>query len=98
LLLGETPCNPDTSIIDIEAFVKLARELNLLSCIDGTFATPVLQKVIPMGVDFSIHSCTKHMAGHSDVIAGCIATRTIEHYQTLKMSQFAFSGASLVSR
>ncbi|OQV20942.1 L-methionine [Hypsibius exemplaris] len=95
LFMVESPCNPDTSILDIEALVKVARDLNILICLDGTFATPILQKVIPMGVDFSLHSCTKYIAGHSDVIAGCISTRTLEQYQQLKMSQFGFTGTSL---
>ena len=93
----ESPCNPDTSILDIEALVKVAREKGILICVDGTFATPILQKVIPMGVDFSLHSCTKYIAGHSDVLAGCISTRTLEHYRELKLSQCTFTGSPLVS-
>lgn len=84
--------------MDIEGFAKLGRELNILTYIDGTLASPFLQKVIPMGIDFSVHSCSKYMSGHVDVIAGCVATRTLEHFQMLKMSQFGFTGSSLVCR
>ncbi|MGA9484269.1 MAG: aminotransferase class I/II-fold pyridoxal phosphate-dependent enzyme, partial [Candidatus Acidiferrales bacterium] len=69
----ETPTNPTLRLVDLEKAVAFAKEWDLLALIDNTFATPVLQKPIGMGFDLVLHSATKYLAGHSDVIAGAVA-------------------------
>jgi methionine-gamma-lyase len=69
----ETPTNPTLRLVDLQKAVSFAREWDLLALIDNTFASPVLQKPIEMGFDLVLHSATKYLAGHSDVIAGVAA-------------------------
>ncbi len=69
----ETPTNPTLRLVDLEKAVALAKKHGLVSIIDNTFASPVLQKPIEMGFDVVVHSATKFLAGHSDVIAGAAA-------------------------
>jgi cystathionine beta-lyase/cystathionine gamma-synthase len=71
----ETPTNPTLRLVDLHKAVAFAREWDLISLIDNTFASPVLQKPIEMGFDLVLHSATKYLAGHSDVIAGAAAGR-----------------------
>ena len=69
----ETPTNPTLRLVDLQKAVSFAKEWDLLALIDNTFASPVLQKPIAMGFDLVMHSATKYLAGHSDVIAGVAA-------------------------
>jgi cystathionine beta-lyase/cystathionine gamma-synthase len=69
----ETPTNPTLRIVDVEKAAAFAKKHGLVSIIDGTFASPVLQKPIEIGFDVVVHSATKYLAGHSDVIAGAAA-------------------------
>ncbi len=68
----ETPSNPLLRITDLEAVGKLAKEHGLVSMIDNTFASPVNQNPIDFGIDVVIHSATKYMGGHSDILAGTV--------------------------
>jgi len=68
----ETPSNPLLTVTDIEAVAKLAKERRLVSMIDNTFASPVNQNPIDFGIDVVIHSATKYMGGHSDILAGAV--------------------------
>ena len=70
----ETPSNPLLSIVDIESVVALAKRNNCITIIDNTFASPVNQNPIPMGVDIVLHSATKYLGGHSDISAGAVIT------------------------
>jgi len=70
VLYVESPTNPTVRLVDVEKAVQFARKHNLISIIDNTFATPVLQNPIALGYDMVVHSATKALAGHSDVIAG----------------------------
>src|SRR6202521_701938 len=70
VLYVETPTNPTLRIVDIQKAVAFAKKHNLVSIIDNTFATPVLQNPIALGYDMVVHSATKALAGHSDIIAG----------------------------
>ena len=72
----ETPSNPLLTITDLTAIGKIAKEHNLVSIIDNTFASPVNQNPIDFGIDIVIHSATKYMGGHSDICAGAVATTT----------------------
>ena len=70
LIWLETPTNPMMNIIDIEAVSKIAEKKNVLLAVDNTFATPYLQNPLDLGADIVMHSITKYLAGHSDVILG----------------------------
>ena len=70
LLYFESPTNPNLQIIDIKKVVEQARQLGLKTMIDNTFATPVNQQPVTLGVDYVVHSGTKYLGGHSDVLAG----------------------------
>lgn len=72
-LYVETPTNPALRLVDIEKAVAFAKKHKLVSIIDNTFATPVLQNPISLGYDMVVHSATKALAGHSDLIAGVVA-------------------------
>lgn len=74
MLWVETPTNPMMKIIDISAYAKLAKEKNLLLVVDNTFASPYLQNPLKLGADIVMHSATKYLGGHSDVIMGCLCT------------------------
>jgi len=72
LIWVETPTNPMLNIIDIEAVVKIAKNNQILVAVDNTFATPYLQLPLDMGADIVMHSATKYLGGHSDVIMGAL--------------------------
>lgn len=69
----ETPSNPLLTITDIRAFARIAKRHGIISLIDNTFASPVNQNPIDLGIDVVIHSATKYMGGHSDILAGAVA-------------------------
>lgn len=70
----ESPTNPMMSIVDIKALSKIAKANEILLAVDNTFATPFLQKPLDLGADIVMHSATKYLAGHSDVILGALVT------------------------
>lgn len=72
LIWVETPTNPLMNITDIEAIAGIAKQANALLCVDNTFASPYLQNPIDLGADIVMHSATKYLGGHSDVIQGCL--------------------------
>ena len=72
----ESPTNPLLKITDIEAVTKLAREKGLLTIVDNTFMTPYFQQPIAQGADIVLHSATKYIGGHSDVVAGLVVVAT----------------------
>ena len=74
LIWIETPSNPQLKIADIKAIVTLAKKHNIITACDNTFATPLLQKPLEMGVDFVMHSSTKFFSGHSDILGGIVCT------------------------
>jgi len=76
LLYIETPSNPLLSITDIRASAELAKRKGLISIIDNTFASPVNQQPANLGIDLVVHSATKYMGGHSDILAGAVAGRS----------------------
>ena len=78
LIWLETPTNPMLRIIDIEAVCKIAKEKNILVCVDNTFASPYLQNPLDLGADLVLHSATKYLGGHSDVIHGCVVVKEKE--------------------
>lgn len=82
LIYVETPSNPLLKLVDLKAIGKLCESQGLLSVIDNTFATPILQKPIDLGIDIVLHSATKYFGGHSDICAGAVATSQ-EHIDTI---------------
>ncbi|GAA5021729.1 cystathionine beta-lyase [Marivirga lumbricoides] len=74
LIWVETPTNPMMNIIDISGAAKIAKAHNVLLCVDNTFSTPYLQNPLNLGADVVMHSVTKYIAGHSDVVMGALAT------------------------
>jgi cystathionine beta-lyase len=94
LIWIETPTNPTLKISDIAAIAKIARASGCWLCVDNTFASPVLQKPLTLGADIVLHSATKYLGGHSDLIAGLVVTRDKELGEKIKFIQNA-SGAIL---
>ncbi len=76
LIWAETPTNPTMQIIDIEACSKIAKEYKLLLAVDNTFASPYLQNPLALGADIVMHSVTKYLGGHSDVVMGALVTNS----------------------
>lgn len=74
LIWIETPSNPQLKIANIKAIVALAAQHNITTACDNTFATPILQKPLQMGVDYVMHSSTKFFSGHSDILGGVVCT------------------------
>jgi cystathionine beta-lyase len=74
LIWVETPTNPMMNIIDIEAMANIARKAKAWLCVDNTFATPYLQTPLDLGADIVMHSATKYLGGHSDVVIGALVT------------------------
>lgn len=94
LIWLETPTNPTLKISDIETIAKIAKQHNILLCVDNTFASPILQQPIKLGADIVVHSATKYLGGHSDLIAGIVVSATQELGDKIKFIQNA-SGAIL---
>lgn len=94
LIWIETPSNPTLRISDIRAIAAIARDNRCWLCVDNTFATPALQQPLSLGADIVVHSATKYLGGHSDLIAGLVVTRSEELGQRIKYIQNA-SGAIL---
>lgn len=89
LIWLETPTNPTLKISDIVAIGRIAKAHNCLFCVDNTFATPVLQKPLQLGADLVIHSATKYLGGHSDLIAGVVVSKTLQLGEEIKFYQNA---------
>lgn len=92
LIWLESPTNPTLKIADIKEISKIAKANNVLLCVDNTFASPAAQKPIDLGADIVIHSATKYLAGHSDLIAGLVVTNSNELGEKIKFIQNASGG------
>ena len=89
LLWIETPTNPMLNVVDIEALVKVAHGKGIMVCVDNTFSSPYLQNPIDYGADMVLHSATKYIGGHSDVIHGCVLTNNKDIADELRFIQNA---------
>lgn len=87
LLWIETPTNPLLQIADIELYASLAKKHGLISVVDNTFASPYLQNPLDLGADIVMHSMTKYIGGHSDVVAGGLITNDDKIAEDLKFNQ-----------
>jgi cystathionine gamma-synthase len=85
----ETPSNPLLKVIDISAVTRLAAVAGAITVVDNTFATPYLQRPLESGADLVLHSATKYLGGHSDVIGGLVVTRSDELAERLRFHQNA---------
>ncbi len=79
----ETPTNPTCQIADIKAFASICKKYNLTLCVDNTFASPYLQNPLALGADIVMHSVTKYLGGHSDVVMGALLTSNDSLYEQL---------------
>jgi cystathionine beta-lyase len=92
LIWLESPSNPTLKVSDIAAISAIAKAHNCLLCVDNTFASPILQRPIELGADLVVHSGTKYLGGHSDLIAGIAVAKTEELAKELKFIQNASGG------
>jgi cystathionine beta-lyase/cystathionine gamma-synthase len=103
LLYLESPANPHAEVLDVKAFAATAKERGIVSAIDATFATPMLIKPYVIGIDLVIHSCTKYIGGHSDLIGGVVSgsfetIKKVEEYRRTLGGVIDPEGASRVGR
>jgi cystathionine beta-lyase/cystathionine gamma-synthase len=92
LLWVETPTNPLLKLVDIRALAEVAHAAKLVFAVDNTFATPYLQQPLDLGADVVVHSTTKYIGGHSDVVGGAVLTNDEELFKTVKFHQNAVGG------
>ena len=85
----ESPTNPLLKVVDISALARVAASFGALTIVDNTFATPFLQRPLELGADIVMHSATKYLSGHSDVISGLLVTRSDELAELLRFHQNA---------
>lgn len=89
MVLIETPTNPYLKILDVAAISELAHARDALVLVDNTFASPYFQRPLTLGADIVVHSTTKYLGGHSDVVGGAVATNSKEIFETLRFHQNA---------
>ena len=87
LILLETPSNPLLRVTDIEAVAAIAKKHGILTLLDNTFMTPYLQRPLDLGIDVSVHSATKFLGGHSDLIAGAVIVKSPQLAGAVKFTQ-----------
>ena len=92
MLYIETPANPTMGITDIAACAKIAKEHNLLLVVDNTFCSPYLQNPLDLGADVVLHSVTKFINGHADIVGGIVITKTQELYKQLHVMMLNLGG------
>ena len=91
-ILVESPANPLLTVTDLAAVAALAKKHGILSIVDNTFMTPYLQRPIELGADIVVHSATKYLGGHSDVVAGLAVTKTKELAEKIAFIQNSTGG------
>lgn len=92
LIWLETPTNPLLRLVDIQAVAEIAHRHNLLVVVDNTFSSPYFQQPLSLGADIVLHSTTKYINGHSDVVGGAVVTSNAEVYEAIKFYQNAAGG------
>jgi len=96
MVYAETPCNPTMAITDLEGLGAISKSNpKILTAVDGTFGNPLLQKALKYGVNFSIHSCSKYLGGHTDLIGGAVTVNNVQLWKDLKV--YTGSSGSLLS-
>jgi cystathionine gamma-synthase len=94
LIWAESPTNPLLSVIDIEALAEVAHAHQALLVTDNTFASPYLQRPLDLGADIVVHSTTKYIGGHSDVVGGAVIVKDTAHVADLAFTQNATGGVA----
>ena len=94
LVWAESPTNPLLSVIDIRALAEIARDNGALLVTDNTFASPYLQRPLELGADLVVHSTTKYLGGHSDVVGGAVVVKDAAHAADLAFNQNATGGVA----
>ncbi len=89
LIWIETPTNPMLNIVDIKKICSIAKKYGVMTCVDNTFASPYLQTPLDLGADLVLHSATKYLGGHSDVIHGAVITKDVKIAEELRFIQNA---------
>ncbi len=89
MIWAETPTNPTLKIVDIDAVARVGRAVGALTVVDNTFASPILQRPLERDIDIVMHSATKYIGGHSDVVGGCLVTSRKELAEKLRFMQNA---------
>lgn len=92
LIWLETPTNPMLRLCDINAVSKISKSKNIILCVDNTFASPYFQKPLDLGADIVVHSTTKYLGGHSDVVGGAVILNNKDLYEKVKFYQNAIGG------
>ena len=92
MLWLESPSNPLLRLVDLREAARMARERKLISVVDNTFASPYFQLPLELGADVVVHSSTKYLGGHSDVVGGLVVTGSEEHHARLKFCQNTVGG------
>lgn len=91
-ILIESPTNPLMQVTDIQQIAELAKQYNVLTIVDNTFMTPYLQRPLSLGADIIVHSATKYLGGHSDLIAGAVVVNSAELAEKIHFIQNATGG------
>ncbi|MCX7885529.1 MAG: PLP-dependent aspartate aminotransferase family protein [Caloramator sp.] len=91
----ETPCNPNLEIIDIKEVCEAVKHKNIKVVVDNTFASPYFQRPLTLGVDVVVHSATKYICGHGDVVAGVAVSKDIDYINRLKFDYMCEFGGAL---
>ena len=89
LIWTETPTNPLLKLVDLDAIATIGREHGILTACDNTFASPMLQRPLDYGFDITMHSVTKYLGGHSDVLGGVLVTKKPDLAERIRFIQFA---------
>jgi cystathionine beta-lyase/cystathionine gamma-synthase len=90
----ETPTNPLLKVTDLETMVAIGREKGIPVAVDPTFATPALLRPLEMGVDLVVHSTTKYLSGHNQIIGGAVVTNSADYFEKLKFMQKSIGAVS----
>lgn len=89
MIWAETPTNPTLKIVDIASIARAGRSCGAITVVDNTFASPILQRPLELGIDIVMHSVTKYIGGHSDVVGGCLVTSRVDLAEKLRFMQNA---------
>ncbi|MBN2779390.1 MAG: PLP-dependent transferase [Bacteroidales bacterium] len=92
LLYIETPTNPTITLTDIKAASEIAHKHNILVCVDNTFSSPYLQKPLDLGADIALHSITKFINGHADIVGGALVAKEPDVYKKLRQTMVYMGG------
>ena len=89
MIWTETPTNPLMKVVDLKELAVIAKAHNAISVCDNTFASPYLQQPLTLGIDLAVHSVTKYLGGHADILGGAVVTRRDDLHEKLKFAQNA---------